>query len=294
MNDQSGLATAPRTVLVRIRATLPTLRPSERRIGEALLLDPGAIAEESIADLAKRCGTSTTTVIRFYKRIGYERFRDLRLDLAREVTRERLAHPDLPDASADIDRDDSLKDIIHKVTASETLSIADTANILNVDELARAVTAVLNARRIDIYGVGAGSFVGLDLQQKLNRIGRTALNWPDTHAAWTAAATLDADCVAIAVSHSGRTHETTEFLSLAQAVGATTVAITNFPGSPIAEIADISLFTAARETTFRSGALGSRIAQLMVVDCLFIAVAQHSYEASMTALRKTYTAIHGR
>ncbi len=54
------------------------------------------------------------------------------------------------------------------------------------------------------------------------------------------------------------------------------------------------LTTAARETRFRSGALGSRIAQLMVVDCLFTGVAQASYDASMEALRSTYTIVHDR
>ncbi len=52
------------------------------------------------------------------------------------------------------------------------------------------------------------------------------------------------------------------------------------------------LTTAARETGFRSGALGSRIAQLMVVDCIFIGVAQSNYDRSMEALRDTFAAVH--
>ena len=58
------------------------------------------------------------------------------------------------------------------------------------------------------------------------------------------------------------------------------------------DIADLT--TAGRETQFRSGALGSRIAQLMVVDCLFIGVATASFDASMQALRATYDVTHSR
>jgi DNA-binding MurR/RpiR family transcriptional regulator len=54
------------------------------------------------------------------------------------------------------------------------------------------------------------------------------------------------------------------------------------------------LTTAARETPFRSGALGSRIAQLMVIDCLFTGVAQSSFDDSMAALRTTYDVVHRR
>ncbi|MGW9629591.1 MurR/RpiR family transcriptional regulator [Agromyces sp. NPDC055520] len=281
-----------RPVLVRIRAIMPELRPSEQRIASLFVSQPALIAELSIAELAARCDTSTTSVVRFCKRMGYEHLKDLRMDVLRDVARETFETAGLPEISGDIDRDDTLDDIVAKVSMAETLSIADTAKALDTEALRAAVDAVGASPRIDIFGVGASSFVGLDLQQKLTRIGRTALNWSDPHAAWTSAATLRPDAVAIAVSHSGGTVDTLEFLAIARASGATTIAITNHDQSPLAEHADIVLTTAARETGFRSGALGSRIAQLMVVDCVFIGVAQASYDQSMEAIRNTYAAVH--
>lgn len=289
----SGASDRPQspTVLVRLRAALPTLRPSERRIAKMFLADPGEAANLSIAELAEACQTSSTSVVRFFQRIGYAHYKDLRIDLTREAARERYQNPGLPAVSGDIDRDDTVDDIIAKVALNETMSIADTSRILDRRALQTAVDHVLTARRVDAFGVGASSFIGLDLQQKLSRIGRTALNWPDSHSAWTAASTLDDGCVALAISHSGATESTVEFLSLAGAAGARTIAITNHADSPLASAADVVLTTAARETSFRSGALGSRIAQLMVVDCLFTGVAQSSYDASMSALRRTYAAV---
>lgn len=279
-------------VLVRMRDALPQLRPSEKRIAALFLADPGTTASLSIADLAARCDTSTTSVVRFSKRMGYDHLQGLRMDVLREVTREDFETAALPEVSGDIDRNDTAQDIVAKVSMAETLSIADTAKVLDVDSLTAAVAAVSRAGRVDIFGAGASSLVGLDLQQKLVRIGRIAFNWPDTHAAWTSAATLEPGSVAIAVSHSGTTAETLKFLTLAQARGATTIALTNHGGSPLAQHAEIVLTTAARESGFRSGALGSRIAQLMVMDCLFIGVAQSDYDRAMAALRNTYAAIH--
>jgi DNA-binding MurR/RpiR family transcriptional regulator len=281
-----------RPLLVRMRALLPELRPSERRIAELFLADPIEAAELSIANLAARCDTSTTSVIRFSKRLGYEHLKGLRMDVLRDVARESFETSALPEVSGDIDRNDSLTDIVAKVSLAETLSIADTAKLLDIDSLGAAVDTVVGADRVDIFGVGASSFVGLDLQQKLTRIGRTALNWSDSHAAWTSAATLRPGAVAIAVSHSGMTVDTVEFLAIARAAGAATIAITNHDHSPLAKRADVVLTTAARETGFRSGALGSRIAQLMIVDCVFIGVAQANYDYSMSAIRNTYAAVH--
>ncbi|MFB2554610.1 MurR/RpiR family transcriptional regulator [Herbiconiux liangxiaofengii] len=283
-----------RTVLVAMRAAIPSLPPSERRVAEAFLDDPAAASALSIAELADACAVSTTSVVRFYRRIGYTRFKDLRMDLTREITRENLENASFSAVSGDIDRADTLEDIVSKVALNETLSISDTVKTLDIAALGAAVQAVLGAGRIDIFGVGASSVVGLDLQQKLSRIGRTALTWPDAHAAWTAATVLGKNATAIAISHSGDTVDTVEFLALAAASGAKTIAITNFDSSPLAARADVVLTTAARETRFRSGALGSRIAQLMVIDCLFTGVAQASYDESIEALRKTYAAVHSR
>jgi DNA-binding MurR/RpiR family transcriptional regulator len=54
------------------------------------------------------------------------------------------------------------------------------------------------------------------------------------------------------------------------------------------------LATAARETTFRSGAMASRIAQLAVIDCLFVGVAQRSYDRTMDRLTRTHRAVQSR
>lgn len=284
----------PGTLLVEVRGILPTLRPAERRIGEALLHDPEGFATRSIAEIAEIASTSTTTVVRFTRQLGYERFKDLRHDLTEQNLRERLAADHAGALPTDISPDDGMDEIVAKIARNESLSIADTAHVVDVGALERAVAAIDRAARVDLYGVGASAIVAVDLQRKLARIGRVALEWPESHAAWTAAAVLDPSAVAIAISHSGATTDTVEFLRIARASGAVTIAITNHEQSPLASAADVVLRTAARETPFRSGALGSRIAQLMVVDCLFTGVAQARYEESVAALRRTRDAISQR
>jgi len=70
--------------------------------------------------------------------------------------------------------------------------------------------------------------------------------------------------------------------------------VTNFPWSPITEVADFVLLTAARETAFRSGAMTSRIAQLTVVDCLFVTLAQQDLPGTRTALERTFAAAQAK
>ncbi len=77
--------------------------------------------------------------------------------------------------------------------------------------------------------------------------------------------------------------------------GATTVAVTGRPGAPVARYADLVLATsAARETRLRPAAMSSRTSQLLVVDCLFVGIAQQTYERAAPALAASYEALAPR
>ena len=143
-------------MLVRIRAVLPALRPSERRIADAAPRRP---------DRRRRtCRSPSWPALRHVDDVGRallpaasatEHFRDLRLDLARESAREHVQHADVLAQTGDIDRDDSLADIVAKVASNETLSIADTAAVLDIDALrssgaARAQGAVGSTASVSV------------------------------------------------------------------------------------------------------------------------------------------------
>jgi DNA-binding MurR/RpiR family transcriptional regulator len=282
----------PETLLAHVRALKPSLAPAEQRVAAAVVADPAGTAAMTIAELADACYTSGTTVLRFCRAMGFPGYPDLRLALAAAA---QAANADGErEVGSDIGPRDSLSDIIKKITFADAKAVEETGAQLSPEPLSAVVDVVVKARRVDIYGVGASAFVGQDLQQKLHRIGHTVYAWPDPHSAITSAALLGPSDVAIGISHTGTTSDTIASLTEARRQQATTVAITNFPRSPIAAVADHVLTTAARETTFRSGAMASRIAALTVVDCLFVAVAQRNYKQTMRALERTYEAVQAR
>ncbi|MFC5291323.1 MurR/RpiR family transcriptional regulator [Actinokineospora guangxiensis] len=275
--------------LVRIRSLLPGLARAEQRVAKVVLDSPSTVARRSITEVAEAAGTSETTVTRFCKAIGVGGYPELRIALAADTARtEARADRDL---GGEIAPEDDLKTVVGKVTFADSRAVEETADQLDIDVLSKVVDAIAGARRVDVYGVGASAFVAADLQQKLHRIGRTCFAWNDTHIMLTSAAVLTGEDVAVAISHTGATTDTVEALRVARLHGATTVALTNYPTSPIADMADHVLTTAARETTFRSGATASRIAQLTVVDCLFIGIAQRHMDQSITALDATRDAV---
>lgn len=276
------------SLLVRLRGLRPSLSPAEDRVAEQVLADPRAAAGLTISELAVAASTSETTVLRFCKRLGLRGYPQLRLALAEASTGGRPQAP-----TSDISDEDSVDDVIAKVAHADASAVDETAQTLDRRALAAAAEAIANAGRVDVYGIAASALVGMDLQQKLHRIGSMTFCWSDPHIALTSATLLGPGDVAIGISHSGTTKETVEALELARTRGATTVAITNFPVSRLAEVADHVLATAARESSLRSGATASRIAALTVVDCLYITVAQHDLARARSAVEATRQAVAG-
>ncbi|WAL66073.1 MurR/RpiR family transcriptional regulator [Amycolatopsis cynarae] len=275
--------------LVRIRSLLPGLARAEQRVAKVVLEDPSAVARRSITEVALAANTSETTVTRFCKAVGVGGYPQLRIALAADTARSEARST--RNLGGEISVNDDLAAVVGKVSFADARAVEETADQLDIATLERVIGLLSEAGRVDVYGVGASAFVAADLQQKLHRIGRVCFAWSDTHIMLTSAAVLRTGDVAIGVSHTGATTDTVEALRVAREHGATTVALTNFPRSPITEVADYVLTTAARETTFRSGATASRIAQLTVIDCLFIGVAQRHMDAASQALDATREAV---
>jgi DNA-binding MurR/RpiR family transcriptional regulator len=282
------------SVLIRVRGAMPSLRPAEQRVGEAVLADPAAISESSITTVARQCMTSETTVLRFCRAIGLGGYPELRIALARAAQREETDQGARPPVNGTIGENDSVADVVAKISYADSRAVEETGAALDVAALTAAIEAVRTAGRIDIYGIGASALVAHDLHQKLHRLGLISFSWSDPHLALTSAAVLEVGDVALGISHTGTTIDTLDALRVARQRGATTIAVTNFAKSPITEQADVVLTTAARETTFRSGAMASRIAQLALIDCLFSGVAQRSYGHAIDTLETTYAAVQSR
>ena len=277
-------------LIVHISGLLPSLSPAEQRVARLVVADPADAARRTITDLATAAETSEATVIRFCRSVGMEGYPQLRIRLAAEAAR-RVEPPDARVVGGDIPPGADLAQIIATIAFNDARAVEETAEQLDPDVCERVVDAINGAGRIEIYGAGASGFVASDFQQKLHRIGRTAFYFPDVHAALTSAALLAKGDVAIGISHTGTTSDVIEVLEQARSRGATTVTITNFPRSPITEVADLVLTTAARETTYRSGAMASRLAQLTVVDCLFVGVAARNRAKAKRALEVTADAV---
>ncbi|MER7586420.1 MurR/RpiR family transcriptional regulator [Micromonospora sp. NPDC127501] len=277
-------------LLVRLRMEGPTMPEALAKIAEAILDDPETAAHASIVDLAERSGTSTATVTRFSRALGFKGYANLRVAVATETGRAEQARWET-DISGDIAPEDPIGGVLDVITAADTRAIQATASGLDTTAVERVAAAIATAGRVEIFGLGSSGTAGSEMAFRLERIRVPVRYRADTHTALTNAALLGPGDVAISLSHSGRTREAIEMLAEAADHGALTVAVTSYARSPLAEVADVVFTTSVHETTFRLAALSALHSQLLILDLIYVAVAQRTYERTTEALELTVRAV---
>lgn len=285
-----GTWTSSSDVLARIQSLLPSLAPSLHRVGTAALEDPARTAASTITELAQRCDTSETSVLRFCRTLGFDGYPAFRIAVAAAVG-EETASGRSSYVSGEILEVDSVETVIQKVSSADALAVLDSARHIDIDSVEAVARAIVSADRVEAFGAGASSIVAADLHQKLTRIGVRSQAWMDPHGALMSVSQLQAEDVAVAISHNGETRLTVRFLAAARSAGAVTVALTNVPHSSVAKAADFVVATSVRETTQRSAAMASRIAQLSIVDVLFTLVARADTVRTLEFLEATQESV---
>ncbi len=264
-----------RGLLLRVKELRQSTSPAVRDLAAAIGKDPMFAAEASARELAEASKTSPSTVVRLCRKVGCEGYRDFQ----RELVYELAAMGDTDDvALEDIDPEDDASGIIDKILHSDVRSMEATARLLDADVLAACAEAIASARVVNLYGVGASLLVARDLEAKLDRVDKLCRVHDDWHAQLLSVRNLHADDLAIVFSYSGLTQEMLTVARRARDRGAKVIAVTRAVGSELADMADWVLGVASSEPLIRSGAMGSRMSQLLVVDALFAVYVTSNYE----------------
>lgn len=273
--------------LIMLKEMLTKLPPSERKIAQYILKEPDSAIYSTASELASNSGTSSAAVIRLCKSLGLKGFAELKIRISGD-----LQKPPMEERYRDIEPNESVGAIIDKMTNNSIQSLKETIDILNVKDIKKAAEAIINGRAIHFFGVGASNIIAQDAQRKFLRINHQATSFTDIHVAAMLVANATKDDVVIGISFSGETLEVAKIIELANKQGATTISITKYGTSSIAEKADINLFTcASKEAKYRSSATSSRLAQLHLIDILFMCVVSREHQKSIEYLDKTRNAI---
>jgi len=275
----------PRAIGAQIRMRMPLLTPLEARVVDTVTGRRDFNETTALKDVAEDAGVSEAMVVKIAKKLGFNGFRDFRAAL---VNYNSL---DVANLHQEISPDDSAADLIQKVFRTAVQALEETMSILDAEAFERAADVLYRARNREFYGLGGSAQIARDVAHKFLRIGLRATVHDDAHMMLMSAAMLGPDDAVMVFSHSGTTSAVLDALELARRNGARCIAVTNYATAPIAEIADVTLCSTAQGSPLLGENAAARIAQLSIMDALFVAVAQRDLDSAETNLARTRRAV---
>ena len=248
-------------LLTIISNELDGLNKSERKVADAIMLDPEAATHSSIANLAIKASVSEPSVNRFCKRFNTAGFPDFKIKLAKSLA------SGVRFVNQNVDSDDTVEHFTPKIFDSTINDLSLVRDTIDHEVVNDVVDKLIDAKRIYFFGLGTSGSVARDAENKFFRFDLPVSFHDDVLMMRMLASTGRSGDVFFVISHTGRTKEVIEISEIAVDKGSTVIALTS-PGSPLSSISSISLEVNVPENTDEYMAMTSRIAHLVILDVL--------------------------
>jgi DNA-binding MurR/RpiR family transcriptional regulator len=277
-----------KSVGARIRERLTALTALEAQVIAAMVKQRSIDERTLLKVVAAEARVSEAMVVKLAKKLSFDGFRSLRAALAEhnrlplaEIRQELCDYPSTPA-------------IAEKVCRASVRALEETLSIMSFEGLEQAAQCFYGARQRDLYGLGGSAQVARDAACKFLRIGIRASVFDDGCMMLMSASLLQKGDVAVAFSFSGETPAVLDAVRQAKKNGAKVLAVTNRPASMLTQEADLTLCAAADDSPLIGETAAARMAQLSIVDALFVAVARRNPAATETNLSRTISVVRAQ
>lgn len=254
---------APYEIIVRLSSVYPSLKTAEKKAADFFLTNPDFVAYSPITEVANRAGCSEPTFLRLARKLGYEGYTDFKdaIISADKKTPHTLQRT--------FECGDSPEDTVKKVFLFSIQAIEDTFNILDTNEVLRAIKYIRRSKKIIFYGNGVASYVAGIAYNKFLRAGIECVNAHNIDQGYTYCANASENDVLFIVSHSGKAKSTVNLAKYAKTNNLKVVVVTNYPMAYLSKSADVLLLTASFVEHFDGESLSKRMAELCMIECVY-------------------------
>lgn len=257
-----------------------TFTKSENKIYDYILTHPNKVLYHSLTELSEFSGVAEATVLRFFRKLGFKGFQDFKFLFAQEVPQTNNSLQD--------------ESFVHRIRNSIVQAIEDSSEVVDMDTLEKCIKAIDGSQDVVIFGIGSSGIAGLDMQNRLMRIGKHVNAITDSHFQIMRASSLNEKSVVIAISLTGSTKDIVDAVKLAKEKNATVIALTNYVKSPLTKYADFVLLSSAKESPLDSGSLVSKIAQLYLIDLICTGLTMNNVQDAESVKREITEHIAGK
>ena len=258
----------PIDVLTKIQSGMGGFSKGQRLIGNYITTSYDKAAFMTASKLGKTVNVSESTVVRFAVELGYDGYPALQKAL-QEMVRNKLTSVQRMEVAADRIGD---QDVLNMVMHTDMEKIRDTIDELDRVAFHQVVDAIIGARKIYILGVRSSSAIAgfLDYYLSLMLDNVQLMHSSSTSEVFEQVVRVQEGDVLLGISFPRYSSRTVKAMKYAHERGATVVALTDSPLSPIAVHADHTLLAKSDMISL----VDTLVAPLSVVNALLVAVGQ--------------------
>lgn len=260
---------------------------TDKKVADYVLDNMGSVVYMSITDLAEACGVGESSIFRFCKSLSYKGYQEFKIALAHSITVDH----EIPQLTDHVRMTDSIEQVASKVLSNNISALNETYNLINFEDIDKAVNHIVNADRVLFFGVGSSFVTALEAKNKFMRITNKTECSMDSHLQMISAALMTKRDIAVVISYSGSTKDSIELAKKAKERGATVISITRFIKSPLTSYSDLTLLCGANEGPLQGGSLLAKISQLYLLDILYVEYFKRTHEESILNKESTAAAV---
>ncbi|MBQ7896180.1 MAG: MurR/RpiR family transcriptional regulator [Oscillospiraceae bacterium] len=277
------------TVIEAIKANYNDMSAHRRAIADYILNNPSDVVQESISALARQSGAkSESSIVRFYRLLGFDSFSDFKISLAQELVGNAFVH-----SSEDLNLDDSIPEIRRKFISSSISSLTNLLKKPEDDVYEAAVNLILDAKRIILIGYAASAAICNYAYFRFMELGLNCHYTSDSHVSAAILAQPSPNDLIICISNSGETSDILRQLSPNNIHRSSIITITATAESTLAKIADVVICTETQETSLVTDSMNARLLQLCAVDLLYSILCIKLGDKAFYRLSKTRALFRG-
>ena len=250
-------------------------------IARFVLEKRSSISRYTLQEIAEQTFTSKTTLVRFAQALGYKGWREFLQAFLEKAYHQDSYFSDI-DPNIPFSETDPAEDIINKISSLQVESILDTADMIQIPVLKKAVEILMRSDRIAVLGLSPNSLCGELFRRKMLAIGITVTVPRVDEGGAYACALTERDC-AIVISYAGNqeVRSPMKFVPIMEKHKVPLIGITGEGENYIRRHMDCVFTMSSRERLYsKIAGFSTEMSVITILNILFSCCFQRNYKAN--------------
>lgn len=258
----------------------------EREIISYILEHKKDVLDLTADELANKTYTSTASIVRLCKKLGFKGYKTFKVKLATEINsfniRGERIREDIP-----FQKDDSSKETLDKLLNLSYQSLTDTYNNINEKDILEVVNIILKYDNLSIFANGPSCLIAADFYYKVMRLGMNVHMDIINGFSYGRSILKNKNTLAMFISYYGKSRQHLEVAQMLKNQGVDIILITGPTENPLCRFAKKVIYTSVSEPYVNKiGTFSSRVGMQFILDYIFSLIFIADYDKNINLIEE--------